>query len=78
MRYRLSYFLFVNYFTPGIGSPKPHGLVRICMNEIKTYREKLNELKLQTLEERRKRYDMVKAYKIIKGVDRMDKAHKTR
>ena len=41
----------------------------------KTYREKLNELKLQTLDERRKRYDMIQTYKIINGVDRMDKAH---
>ena len=37
-----------------------------------TYEDKLQLLGLQTLEERRKRTDIVVTFKIIKGVDRVD------
>ena len=37
-----------------------------------TYEEKLQSLGLQSLEERRKRSDMVATFKIMKGVDHVD------
>ena len=37
-----------------------------------TYLEKLNELKLLTLENRRKKYDLVETYKIMHGVSDVD------
>ena len=37
-----------------------------------TYEDKLQLLALQTLEERRKRSDMVATFKIMKGVDHVD------
>ncbi len=39
-----------------------------------TYEEKLNELDMLTLEERRHQSDMVQVYKILHGHDRVDKS----
>ena len=38
-----------------------------------TYEEKLKKLNLQTLEDRRKRADMIKTFKIVNGFDNIDK-----
>ena len=39
-----------------------------------TYEEKLKELNLQTLEDRRKRADMIQTFKIVNGFDNVDKS----
>ena len=39
-----------------------------------TYTERLSELNLMSLEDRRTRFDMLQTYKIINGIDRVDKA----
>jgi len=38
----------------------------------RNYQEKLKELGLQTLETRRRRFDMIQTFKILKGFDRVD------
>ena len=38
-----------------------------------TYEEKLRELEMETLEERRHQLDMQQTFKILKGIDRVDK-----
>lgn len=38
-----------------------------------TYEDKLRELNLQTLEERRRRADMIQTHKIIHGIDKVDR-----
>ena len=38
-----------------------------------TYEEKLKELHLQTLEDRRKRADIIQIFKIVNGFDNVDK-----
>ena len=40
-----------------------------------TYEERLLEIGLQSLEDRRKRLDMVQTFKIIQGIDNVDKHH---
>ena len=37
------------------------------------YRERLRKCKLMTLEERRRRYDLIEMFKIMKGIYRIDK-----
>ena len=37
-----------------------------------SYEEKLQELGLETLEERRKRLDLIQTFKIVKGFDKVD------
>ena len=37
-----------------------------------TYEEKLRELNLCTLVERRKKFDMVQVFKILRGIDNVD------
>ena len=39
-----------------------------------TYEEKLKELHLQTLEDRRKKADMIKTFKIVNGFDNVDES----
>ena len=39
----------------------------------KTYQEKLRELNLMSLEERRTRFDMIKVFKTIHGIDMVEK-----
>ena len=41
----------------------------------KSYSEKLKELNLQSLSDRRTRFDMIQVYKIIKGYDHVDRTH---
>ena len=38
----------------------------------RTYKEKLAELGMRTLENRRKRLDLVQTFKIIKGIDKVE------
>jgi len=38
----------------------------------RTYEEKLAELGMRTLENRRKRLDLVQTFKIIKGIDKVE------
>ena len=38
----------------------------------RNYQEKLKELGLQTLQTRRRRFDMIQTFKILKGFDRVD------
>ena len=38
-----------------------------------TYIEKLTELKLMSLEDRRTRFDMLQTFKIVHGIDRVDR-----
>ena len=40
----------------------------------RTYEEKLSELGLKSLRERRIQYDLVQTFKILRGIDRVDKA----
>ena len=42
-------------------------------HELKTYEDRLTELKLMSLEMRRHKYDLVQVFKIIHGYDKVDR-----
>ena len=45
----------------------------ICGLSSQSYEEKLKELQLESLSDRRKRLDMIQTYKILKGIDNVDR-----
>ena len=62
---------------PGIDIECPEKVQKIMVSMIPgllgaTYKEKLVELKLDTLEDRRKRQDLILVYRIISGHDKID------
>jgi hypothetical protein len=61
---------------PGTPGKDPSGAVNMVSGQKgESYEEKLLELDLPTLEERRQHADMVQTFKILTGIDRVE--HKT-